>query len=166
MTTSYNDLSHRVKSRYIGLTRFILISVSSLLTSNDADVLIQDAFNSMNSEESNVVLDGNFRQIMNGVSKTYSNAESWQLRREILLIFTPKISLKLMQLFIPGLTGYRFSAARFHAAKYGMGFRVETTTVVQRFDDHQIAHFVDFIVSPYVYRLAFWRKSIETVLWN
>ena len=55
-----------------------------------------------------------------------------------------------MQLFIPGLTGYRFSAARFHAAKYGMGSRVETTTVVQRFDDHQIAQFVDFIVSPHV----------------
>ena len=150
VTTSYNDLSHRVKSRYIGLTRFILISVSSLLTSNDADVLIQDTFNSMNSEESNVVLDGNFRQIMNGVSETYSNAESWQSSREILSVVAPKISLKLMQLFIPGLTGYRFSAARFHAAKYGMGSRVETTTVVQRFDDHQIAHFVDFIASPHV----------------
>ena len=32
VTTSYNDLSHRVKSRYIGLIRFILISVSPLLT--------------------------------------------------------------------------------------------------------------------------------------
>ena len=121
-----------------------------MLTSNDVDVLIQDTFNSMNSEESNVVLDGNFRQIMNGVSEAYNDAESWQSRRETLSIVAPKISLKLMQLFIPGLTGYRFSAARFHAAKYGMSSRVEITTVVQRFDDHQIAYFVDFIVSPHV----------------
>ena len=150
VTTSYNYLSHRVKSRYIGLNRFILISVSSLLTSNDADVLIQDTFNNMNSEEPNVVLDGNFRQIMNGVSEAYSNAESWQSRRGIFSIVAPKISLKLMQLFISGLTGYRFYAARFDAAKYGTGSRVETTTVVQRFDDRQIAHFVDFIVSQHV----------------
>ena len=30
-----------------------------------------------------------------------------------------------MQLFIPALTSYRFSAARLHAAKYSTGFRVE-----------------------------------------
>ncbi|CAF4621306.1 unnamed protein product, partial [Rotaria sp. Silwood2] len=88
---------------------------------------------------------------MSGVSEAYSNAESWQSRREILSIVTPKISLKLRQLFIPGLTGYRFSAARLHAAKYGVGSSVETTKkVVQRFDDHQIVHFIDFIVSPHV----------------
>ncbi len=44
-----------------------------------------------------------------------------------------------------------FCAARLRAKKYGIGSKVETTTqVIQRFDDHQIAHFVDFIVSPHV----------------
>ncbi|CAF3693675.1 unnamed protein product [Rotaria sp. Silwood1] len=56
-----------------------------------------------------------------------------------------------MQLFIPGSTGYRFSAARMHAAKYGVGSRIDTTSkVVERFDDNQIAHFVDFIISSHV----------------
>ncbi|CAF4552882.1 unnamed protein product [Rotaria sp. Silwood2] len=151
VTTSYKDLSHRVKLRYISLVKFITRSTTSLIASDDADMLIHDAFSDVNSEDSNIVLDGNFRQIMNGVSEAYINAESWQSRREILSIVAPKISLKLIQLFIPGLTYGRFSAARLHARKYSAGSRVEETTkVVQRFDDHQIAHCVDFIVSPHV----------------
>jgi hypothetical protein len=38
---------------------------------------------------------------------------------------------------------------------------------VQRFDDHQIAHFVDFIVSPHVCTdLPFGEKNPEVVVWN
>ena len=56
-----------------------------------------------------------------------------------------------MQLFVPGLTSGRILAARLHAKKYGVGSRFDTTTkVVQRFDDQQIVHFVDFIISPHV----------------
>ena len=86
---------------------------------------------------------------MTGISEVYSNnAESWQARREILSVVAPKISLRLIQLFIPGLTSYRFSSARLHASKYGVGSRVETMPkVVQRFDDNQVGH---FIVSPHV----------------
>jgi hypothetical protein len=57
VTTSYKDLSHRVKLRYIGLAKFILRSAISLMASNDADVLMQDTVNDVNSEESNIVLD-------------------------------------------------------------------------------------------------------------
>jgi hypothetical protein len=126
-------------------------SAASLIASDDADMLMRDSFSDVEGEDSSIVLDGNFRQIMSGISEAYTSAESWQSRREVLSIVAPKISLKLMQLFVPGLTSGRFSAARLHAKKYGVGSRVETIPkVVQRFDDCQIAHFVDFIVSPHV----------------
>ncbi|CAF2802116.1 unnamed protein product [Rotaria sp. Silwood2] len=126
-------------------------SATLLIASNDVDMLIHDSFKDVNSANSNIVLEGNFRQIMSGISEGYTNAESWQSRRGILSIVAPKISLNLMQLFISGLTGYRFSAARFHAAKYGVNSKVDIIPkVVQRFDDYQIAYFVDFIVSPHV----------------
>lgn len=151
VTTSYRNLSHRVKLRYVGLAKFILRSVTSVMAPNDADVLLQDVTNDVNTKELSVVLDGNFRQIMGGISEAYSNAETWQSRREILSIIAPKISFKLMQIFIPGLTSYRFFAARLHATRYGVGSRVEIgTKVVQRFDDNQISHFVDFILSAHV----------------
>ncbi|CAF2990977.1 unnamed protein product [Rotaria sp. Silwood2] len=151
VTTSYKDLSHRVKLQYVSLVKLITRSATLLIASDDADMLMHDSFKDVNSENSNIVLDGNFRRIMSGISEAYTSAESWQSRREILSIVAPKISLNLMQLFIPGLTGYRFSAARLHAAKYGVGSKVEIIQkVVQRFDDNQIAHFVDFIISPHV----------------
>jgi hypothetical protein len=87
------------------------------MASNDAGIMMHDLFNDMNGGDSNIILHGNFRHIMQGVSEAYNNAESWQSRRDILSIVAPKISLKLMQLFIPGLTSYRFFAARLHATK-------------------------------------------------
>ena len=138
-------------------------SVTSLMASNDADKLMHNSFIDLTSDESNIVLDGNFRQIMSGISEAYSNAESWQTRREILSIVAPKISLNLMHLFIPGITRGRFSSARLHAKKYSAGSKVEVTTkVVRRFDDDQIAHFVDFIVSPHVCTdLPFGEKTLK-----
>ena len=152
VTTSYKDLSHRVKLRYVSLIKLITRSATSLVASNDADMLMHDSFGDMNSEDLNIVLDGNFRQIMSGVSEAYTSAESWQSRREILSIVAPKISFHLLQLFIPGLTDYRYYTARLHVGGHGAGSRVETTTkIVTRFDDCQIAHFVDFIVSSHIY---------------
>ena len=76
ITTSYKDLSHRVKLRYGSLAKFITRSVVSLMTSNDPNMLMHDMLSDMNSEESHIIVDGNFRQIMTGVSQVYSNAES------------------------------------------------------------------------------------------
>jgi hypothetical protein len=132
VTASYKDLSHRIKLRYVGSAKFIMQSATSLMTTNDPYLLMHDVSGDLNSGEPNIVLDGNFRQIMSGVSEAYSSAESWQSRREILSIVAPKIllKLKLMQLFVPGLTIYIYSAARLHAIKYGVSSRVETTAKV------------------------------------
>ena len=149
VTTSY--LSHRVKLRYVSLIKLITRSATSLVASNDADMLMHDSCSDVNSEDLDIVLDGNFRQIMSGVSEAYTSAESWQSRREIFSIVAPKISFHLLQLFIPGLTDYRYYTARLHAGGHGAGSRVETTTkIVKRFDDCHIAHFVDFIVLSHV----------------
>ena len=51
-------------------------SATSLITLNDADMLKHDAFSDVNTEDSTIVLDGNFPQIMSGISEAYSNAES------------------------------------------------------------------------------------------
>ena len=88
---------------------------------------------------------------MSATSEAYTSAESWQSKREILSIVAPKISFHLLQIFIPGLIDYRYYTARLHAGGHGAGSRVETTTkIVKRFDDCQIGHFVDFVVSSHV----------------
>ncbi|CAF1594343.1 unnamed protein product, partial [Didymodactylos carnosus] len=73
---------------------------------------------------------------MDGISEAYKNSEKWTTRKEILSVVAPKISCKLTQSFLPGLTLYRFTAARRHALEYGTGRQVE--------------HFIDFILSPHI----------------
>ncbi len=70
------DLSHRVQVTYVSLIKFVMRSATSLVTSNDADVLMHDSCSNFNSEDSNIVLDGNFRQIMSDVSEAYISVES------------------------------------------------------------------------------------------
>ncbi|CAF2135800.1 unnamed protein product [Rotaria magnacalcarata] len=107
-------------------------SAVSVLASNDADIFMLGSFSDVDSEDSNIVLDGNFRQITN-------------------------------ELFILRLSYGRFSAARLHARRYSADSRVEETTkFTQRFDDHQVAHFVNFIVSPQVRTdLPFGKKLLK-----
>ena len=162
-TESYKSLSHRVKLRYINMTKFLLTSITSFIAKGDGKMLMHDSCKGLISDDSNLKLDGNFCQVLTGISEAYNIAESWQSRREILSIVAPKVSLKTLQLFLPGLTEFRYSAARFHATKYGIGSKIEEKVAcVQRFSDCQIAHFVDFIISPHVcVDLPFGEKTLK-----
>ena len=112
---------------------------------------MNDVITELNKKDCNVVLDGNFCHVMNGISEAYTGAESWQARREILSIVATKLPLRLLQLFIPGLTEYRFSAARLYAKAYGADAKIEKTPkMLQKFENCQISHFIDFIISPHV----------------
>ncbi|CAF3765947.1 unnamed protein product [Adineta steineri] len=145
------------------MIKFILTSVASLIANEDSDMLIQDAFSNMIDECSTIKLDGNFCQVLSGISEAYNNVESKQSRCEILSIVAPKISLKMLQLFIPGLTNFRYYKARFHATKYCAGARVdEKERIVQRFSESQVADFVEFIISPHVcIDLPFGEKTLK-----
>ena len=88
---------------------------------------------------------------MEGIAEAYGNVDDWTTRREILSIVAQNISYKLLQSFIPGLTKYRFTAARKHAAEFNRGATVEQSpTVIVRFEEHQVEHFIDFLVSEHV----------------
>ncbi|CAF4485766.1 unnamed protein product [Didymodactylos carnosus] len=88
---------------------------------------------------------------MDGISEAYKNSEKWTTRKEILSIVAPKISCKLIQPFLPGLTLYRFTAARRHPLEYGTGRQVERApSTLARFSDFQVEHFIDFILSPHI----------------
>ncbi|CAF3917368.1 unnamed protein product [Rotaria sp. Silwood1] len=62
---------------------------------------------------------------MRGVAQAYNNAEDWSTRRSILSIVAPKISYQMITYFIPGLTPYRYTSARLHAATIGTAVMVE-----------------------------------------
>lgn len=102
-------------------------------------------------ESNNDVYDRQFTPIMRGIAESYEAADSWSTRRSILSIVAPRINFSILQSFIPGITHYRFMAARRHAAELGAGAIIKRPPrTVCRFEKQQVEHFIDFIISNYV----------------
>ncbi|CAF3420316.1 unnamed protein product [Rotaria socialis] len=150
VTQDYQALVGQTRLNYLCRGRSIIRTVMNIMAPNDANQLEIDLFD--HQGDKNVVkLDGHFLSVMQGVTEAYNNAESWTTRREILSIIAPKINLKLIQSFIPGLTLGRFTAARRHTTEFGYGASIDKSPVmVQRFDYDQVEHFIDFITSEHV----------------
>lgn len=89
--------------------------------------------------------------VMTGFAEAYNNAESTFTRRVILSIVAPQVDFKLLSSFIPGITLYRYTAARTHAAEFGIGALVKRSPrTIERFFPAQIAHFIDFFISSHI----------------
>lgn len=57
----------------------------------------------------------------------------------------------MIRMFIPNLSHYRFYMARHHADFQGKGVVIENTRAPTiRYDDYQLAHFIEFIVSLHI----------------
>jgi hypothetical protein len=150
VTNSYIKLAKQSKKNFLSSVRILLKSIVKYLAPNDTNVVIDELLNN-SRDENNVILDGKFVSVMNGITETYNNAQEWTTRRQILSIIASKISFKLIQSFLPGITLYRFSSARMYAAQYGTGALVERTPpILQRFSEEQVHHFIDFVISPHV----------------
>ena len=107
--------------------------------------------NSKQNSISNDKLDKNFCLILTSLAEAYNNAPHWTIRRQILSIMASDLPFSTIRMFIPGLTAYRFNMARRHANFEGKGINVDDTRAPTiRYDDYQLEHFIEFIVSPHI----------------
>ena len=85
------------------------------------------------------------------MAETYQHATSWDTRRQVLAIIADLVPFREIQKFIPGLTEYRFKAARLHILKYGRGAAVPLNRSPRmRINESQLDHFLTFITSSHV----------------
>ena len=89
--------------------------------------------------------------VLTGFAEAYKNAENVSTRRHILSIIDPQIDYKVLSTFIPGLTRYRYTAARTHAADFGQGsVLIKPHRKIERFDLVQVDHFIEFLISSHI----------------
>ena len=118
--------------------------------SNTIVVFMYDIFFIFEDSETSM-MDRQLVPFMRGISKAYENASNWPTHRYILSIVAPKVPLYLVRSFIPSVTRYRFTSARFHADPSALGtFMQHPPPVIFLFLPEQVEHFIDFIVSDYV----------------
>lgn len=83
------------------------------------------------------------------VASAYKHANNWGTQRQLLSIIADKFSLADIRQHIPGLSKYRFTAARKHAPRIGHGKQTATNTKWrEKLCEQQTSHFLDFIMSP------------------
>jgi hypothetical protein len=100
---------------------------------------------------SNDSLDKNLRLVLTSLAEAYNNALHWTIRRQILSIMAKDVGFSVIHMFIPGLTNHRFYMARQHADFVGKGAIFDDATgPTKRYDDYQLEHFIEFIVSPHI----------------
>ena len=103
------------------------------------------------------------KELMNALTECYSNASTWDTRRQILSIVADKATFRTLNKWIPDLTRYRFSIARKHTMLLGRGVQLPQSSQTKMFvSPAQVDHFLDFITSPHVIQdLPFGEKTIK-----
>ncbi len=177
ITNSFHNLKEQSKSNFLSSSRDLLQHVINFIAPSDSLDVRQVLFPSNNGEYNGLltsrqiiffldlnkmVYDRQFAAVMSGIAEAYGNAEYWITRRSILSIVAPKINFSVLQVFIPGITYYRFTAARLFAAEAGTGTVLQQPKrVICRFEQPQVEHFIDFIISNYVCTdLPFGQKTL------
>lgn len=103
------------------------------------------------------------KQKLEAFAEAYSNANSWDTRRQILSVMSGVASYSQISQFIPGLTKYRYTAANLHRLQYGRGAAVPTTPTYRiKVGKNQLDHFLSFITSPHIVQdLPFGQRSLK-----
>ena len=105
--------------------------------------------------------------LMNALTECYSNASTWDTRRQIRSIIADKVTFQTLKKWIPDITLYRFSTARKHTLPHGRGVPPPQTSQTKLFVSlTQVYHFLNFITSPHVIQDLPFDEKIITLSTN
>ncbi|CAF3157820.1 unnamed protein product, partial [Rotaria sp. Silwood2] len=172
-TKSFVKLQPSSKKRFCRQSTNVLKHILGIMSPNDdTNVIWQTNIeNSTQISLSNGNLDKNLRLILTSLAEAYNAASHWTVRQQILSIMANDVTFSTILMFIPNLTEYRYYRARRYAKSTGKGVVVDDTrTPTIRYEDYQLEHFIEFIVSPHICTdLPFGQKELhlstgETIL--
>ena len=120
----WQNISTATKKRHVSKTSSFVAAALNVIALGDADEL-WTALKASNSVEkalqTNELETPEDRKYLEALAESYENASTWETRRQILSVLADKVTFKKIQSYIPGLTSYRFTAARKHTLEYGRG---------------------------------------------
>lgn len=150
----WQNISTATKKRHVSKTSSFVGAALNVIASEDADELWA-ALKASNSVEkalhANEIETLEDRKFLEALAESYENAPTWETRRQILSVLADKVTFKKIQRYIPGLTSYRFTAARKHTLEYGRGALLPPNKSPRmRIDSKQLDHFLSYITSPHV----------------
>ncbi|CAC5368627.1 unnamed protein product [Mytilus coruscus] len=135
------------------------------MPTKDVDVILQQlaSYDSGNYESSSTNTNETDTELLKSLADSYSKAESWQIRRQILSVISIQLNYNETEQLIPGLSEYRYYAAKKHSNKEGCGMpRKNREDTRNRMDHAKLDSFMDFITSSHVIKdLPFGERKLK-----
>lgn len=168
LNTSWDDISSTQKKYYSRKAKEVISTALSIISPGQEEELWNyikpealpgiDATGSANK----LYFNGN-EGLVNVLIKAYNQAETWQIKRQILSLFANDFTRTELQELIPGLSKWRIDQARLHATEAGKGQPVSTQPLFrQRIEQAKVDHFLHYISQPeFVQDVAFGTKTIK-----
>ena len=162
----WGEVSIRTRQRYVQRTSEIVAAVLNVISPKNAP----DLWKALQSSSAlNRQLGLHHASLpseaayLEALAEAYSNATSWDTRRQVLSLMTGVASFRAISEFIPGLTEYRYTVANLHRVQYGRNAPVPTKESPRlRIDPKQLDHFLGFITSPHLVQdLPFGEKHLQ-----
>ncbi|CAF3154566.1 unnamed protein product [Rotaria sp. Silwood2] len=100
---------------------------------------------------------------MTAINTALTNADHYSIKRQILGIVAADFPSGVLRAHLPSVNSYQIKAARKHAYSKGRGAPVNTKREpVQRYNEQQVGHFLEFVVSPCVTTdIPFGKKTLK-----
>ena len=162
----WGEVSLRTRQHYVQRSGEIVAAVLKVISSNNAPHLWR-ALQTSGAVNQQLGLHQaslpSETAYLEALAEAYSNATSWDTRRQVLSVMSGVVSFKAISEFIPGLTQYRLTTANLHRVQYGHHAPVPTCESPRlRIDANQLDHFVVFIRSPHLVQdLLFGEKHLQ-----
>ena len=159
----WGEVSVRTRQRYVQRTSEIVAAVLNVISPNNAPDLwktIQSLNQQVGLHHASLLSETAY---LKALVEAYSNATSWDTRRQVLSVMTGVASFRAIPEFIPGLTEYRYTVANLHRVQYGRNAPVPTReSPGLRIDPKQLDPFLGFITSPHLVQdLPFGEKHLQ-----
>ncbi|XP_061173481.1 uncharacterized protein LOC133182650 [Saccostrea echinata] len=97
------------------------------------------------------------------LAEIYTSTETWTFRRQILSILAQDYNFDVISQLIPGLTSWRYYAAKKHSNEQGCGVPVLTNKIQRnKVNMEQLEYFLDFITSSNILKdITFGEKNLK-----
>ena len=164
LQVSWVDATEKTKRFYTSKMSEVISTLLELAAPNDAGLLWRSLKESTEINKRYDETISSDSSLVTALVESYKQATHHSTRKQILSVMADKLSFKDLEQLIPGLSRYRFTAARRHRLEYGKGALLpqKSLEVRERVESARLEHFIDFITSQQVMQdLPFGRRKLK-----
>ncbi|CAC5394924.1 unnamed protein product [Mytilus coruscus] len=164
-TSLWASYSRKTQLSYMKKISECIRAIVMTIFEEDVDIILQQlaSYDSGNYESSSTNTNETDTELLKSLADSYSKAESWQIRRQILSVISIQLNYNETEQLIPGLSEYRYYAAKKHSNKEGCGMPPKNREDTRNRMDHaKLDSFLDFITSSHVIKdLPFGERKLK-----